>query len=185
MPNARPTTISFICEWLKDKSTEDIKSVLDIGCGFGKWGYLARLYIQMWDSNLTKEAYQTWRDTLRVDAIEVFKDYITDLQRLIYNKIYIGDMRKLIEEVGNYDLIIMSDVLEHVPFKDGLKLLNKAREKARWIIITMPSYFTLGAPIMGNKAEVHCHVWLNNQFPGNPKIYQIGEQRIIIYEEKT
>jgi len=184
MPNARPTVMPFVCEWFQGKSIKDIKSVLDVGCGFGKWGFLARLYIQIWDSKLTKEVYQNWRDNLQVDAIEIFIDYITDLQRLIYNKIYIGDMREVIEKVGNYDLIIMGDVLEHIPLQDGLTLLKKARAKARWIIITMPDYFVTGNPSMGNKAEIHQHIWLDNQFPDNPKIYQIGAQRIIIYEKK-
>lgn len=182
MPNARPYTIPFVCKWFQDKNVKDIKNILDIGCGFGKWGFLARLYIQIWDSKLTKEKYRNWRDNLRVDAIEIFEDYITDLHRLIYNNIYIGDMRKLIEEVGKYDLIIMGDVLEHVSFKDGLEFLKKAREKARWIIVAMPDYFVKGHPNMGNEAEIHCHIWADSEFPDNPRIIHIENQKVIIYE---
>jgi len=183
MPNARPNAIPFICEWCQNKSTEDIKSVLDIGCGFGKWGFLVRLYIQVWSSKFAKETYQSWRSSLRVDAIEIFEDYITDLQRLIYNNIYIGDMRELIKKVGNYDLIVMGDVLEHVLFKDGLGLLERAKKKAKWVIITMPDYFCIGNPHMGNQAEIHRYVWKDSDFPDNPKITHIGNQKVIIYEK--
>jgi len=183
MPNARPNVISLVCKWFQNKNAGDIKSILDIGCGFGKWGFLARLYIQAWNPELTKEAHQNWRNNLRVDAIEIFEDYITDLQRLIYNDIYIGDMRRLITEVGNYDLIIMGDVLEHIPFKDGLEFLKKAKAKAKWTIVNMPSCFIAGNPIMGNKAELHQHVWADDEFPDNPKITHIGNQKVIIYEE--
>jgi len=183
MPNARPTVMPYVCEWFQNKDIEEIKSVLDIGCGFGKWGFLVRLYIQIWDSSLTKEMYQNWRNHLRVDAIEIFEDYITDLQRLIYNNIYIGNMKKLIEEVRNYDLIIMGDVLEHMPYEDGLELLRKARTKAHWIIVTMPDYFIKGHPKMGNEAEIHYHIWLDNEFPDNPKIEHVGNQKVIIYEK--
>lgn len=183
MPNARPNVIPLVCEWFQNKSVEDIKSVLDIGCGFGKWGFLARLYIQAWDPELTKEAYQNWRSNLQVDAIEIFEDYITDLQRLIYNHIYIGDMRKLIEKVENYDLIIMGDVLEHIPLEDGLELLKKARAKAKWVVVTMPDYFIKGKSNMGNEAEVHHHVWSDSEFPDSPKITNIERQRVIFYED--
>lgn len=182
MPNARPGVISLVCEWLQDKDVEDIKSILDIGCGFGKWGFLARLYLQAWNSELMKKAYQNWRNNLRVDAIEIFEDYITDLQRLIYNNIYIGDMRKLIIKVGNYDLIIVGDVLEHISFEDGLIFLKKAREKAQQIIIMMPNYFVKGHSKMGNEAEIHRYIWTDDEFPNNPKITHIGDQRVIIYE---
>jgi len=181
--NARPNVIPFICEWFQGKSIEDIKSVLDVGCGFGKWGFLIRLYIQAWTSKPTKEIYQNWRNNLRVDAIEIFEDYITDLQRLIYNNIYIGDMRKVIEEVGNYDLIFMGDVLEHIPFEDGLEFLKKARGKAKWVIVNMPNYFYKGSATMGNEAEIHHHIWTDDEFPDNPKITHIGNQKVIIYEK--
>lgn len=183
MPNARPDVMRPICEWLQNKSTKDIKSVLDIGCGFGKWGFLVRLYIQAWSPKLAKEVYQNWRNNLRVDAIEIFEDYITDLQRLIYNNIYIGDMRELIEKVENYDLIIMGDVLEHIPFKDGLKFLKKAREKAKWIMISMPSYLSKSTLHMGNEAEAHQHIWTDDEFPDDPKIMHIQGQRAILYEK--
>lgn len=183
MPNARPNVIPLVCKWFQNKNTKDIKSILDVGCGFGKWGFLARLYIQAWNPKLTKEAHQNWRNNLQVDAIEIFEDYITDLQRLIYNDIYIGDMRRLITEVGEYDLIIMGDILEHIPLEDGLEFLKRARAKAKWIIISMPDYFCKNNPIMGNMAEVHCYVWSDDEFPDSPKIRRVGNQRVIIYEE--
>jgi len=185
MPSSRPETIAPICDWMSGKSTKDISSVLDVGCGFGKWGFLARLYIQIWTSVITTEQWKNWKNELRVDTIEIYEDYITDLQRKLYNNIYIGDMRKLIDTVENYDLIILGEVIEHVPFVEGLKLLNTARKKSKWTIITTPDYFLKGKAYMGNHYEQHQCLWEDNQFPGDPKIIHVNNQKVIFYDNRT
>jgi len=184
MPNARPAVIPIVCEWLSNKNTEEIKSVLDIGCGFGKWGFLARLYIQIWNHDLDKKEYQNWKEEMRVDAIEIFEDYITDLQRLIYNKIWIGNALDEIHKVGFYNLIIAGDVLEHLTFSDGSKLLEQMRKRSDWTIITMPDYFCAGGSIMGNSAEIHHYVWKDADFPGDPQIFRAGNQKVIIFKNE-
>ena len=44
------------------------QSVLDVGCGFGKYGVLAREYLELWDG---RQRYGDW--TRRIDAIEAFE----------------------------------------------------------------------------------------------------------------
>ena len=60
-------------------------SVLDIGPGFGKYGVLCREFLEIWDG---RYEYKFKR---RIDCVEVFPDYITDLHRYIYNSIYTAD----------------------------------------------------------------------------------------------
>jgi len=182
MPKSRPEAISYICDWLMKKNPREIKSVLDIGCGFGKWGFLIRLYLQLWVVDILKEDYQNYKKGLRIDAIELYEPYITNLQREIYNNIVIGDVRELIKSADFYDLIIMGDVLEHISFKDGMAVLREALKKSKYLIIAMPGYFEKGAPFMGNDAEIHQYVWQDSDFPYNPKIVNIGNQRVIIYD---
>jgi len=57
--------------------------VLDIGSGFGKFGFLAREYLDIWEGRYSPEQ---WRTT--IDCIEVYSAYITPVHRHIYNTIY-------------------------------------------------------------------------------------------------
>ena len=184
MPIARPTVIPFVCEWLSQKSIKDIKSVLDIGSGFGIWGFLSREYIQIWKADITKEEYINWRKTMRVDAIEIADWYNTELQKIIYNKIHVGNMKNIIPKLGFYDLVIMGDVLEHVNLEDGRKLVDEIRKKSKWLIITMPDYFARCEAKMGNEAEIHQYVWKDEDFFDYPQITHVGNQKVIIYDNQ-
>ncbi|MCK4786738.1 MAG: hypothetical protein KAV87_23470, partial [Desulfobacteraceae bacterium] len=62
------------------------KSILDVGVGFGKYGFLSREYLELFDG---REKFDDWKRT--IDGIEIFKDYITSLNKMIYDKIYIGN----------------------------------------------------------------------------------------------
>ena len=179
MPISRATNIPTICEKIINIKP---KTVLDVGCGFGMYGFLARIYGSIWNDNITIKEYQNWRNLMTVDGIEIYSKWITDLQKLIYNKIYIGDMRDLIKEVGNYDMILFPDSIEHLKKEDGLKVLKIAREKAKTVIISTPNYFYEGKSKGGNEWEKHLSVWPDEDFPDNPTFYYNNGQKIIVYE---
>lgn len=134
------------------------ESILDIGCGWGKYGFLAREYLRdcPWMGT-------GWKTVKRVDAVEVFENYITDLQRKIYDNIYIGDITEL--EVGEYDLILLVDVIEHIEKTKALELVAKLKKKGRLLIIT-PSEFCVHPPRYGNKHEEHISHFTYEDFGG-------------------
>lgn len=180
MPIARPEVIPTVCKWF---CAHEVKRVLDVGLGFGLWGFLARQYLLLWTGrgDLTQKKYSNWRNEITIDGIEIYKGYITDLQKLLYNNIYIGDMRNLLPKMHSYDIIIFGDVLEHVILRDGLKLLQTAKNKAKWVIITTPDYFVKGKAKMDNEWEKHKYHWKDNDFPNKPKIIHVGRQKVVIY----
>ena len=45
------------------------KSVLDVGVGFGKYGYLFREYLDVWDMHSVRD-YERRRWTTRIEGIE-------------------------------------------------------------------------------------------------------------------
>lgn len=97
------------------------KSILDVGLGNGKLGFIAR---DLLDVMLGKRYHKSeWQ--LKIDGIEVFRDYIQDHQRAIYNEIYIGDASEIIDQLGQYDVIIMGDVLEHFDKQKGMAFMDK------------------------------------------------------------
>ena len=54
------------------------KSVLDIGIGFGKYGFLLREYLELRDG---RNKYNDWKR--RIDGIEVFEEYLTPVHHFI------------------------------------------------------------------------------------------------------
>ena len=46
------------------------RSILDVGCGFGKYGMLLREYLDVWHERYDKERWQ-----VRIVGIEAFEQY--------------------------------------------------------------------------------------------------------------
>lgn len=136
MPVARPTTIQIVCEWIIKRRP---KRILDVGIGFGLWGFLARNYGVIWDPKLTQKKYHNWKNEIIVDGIEISAALITPLQELIYNKIYIGNMLDIVPTLNTYDLIIMGDVIEHVTKEEAVHFLKVVVQKGS-VILTTPDY---------------------------------------------
>src|SRR5579872_3797635 len=83
------------------------KSVLDIGCGFGKYGALAREYLDVWHGRIQRDQWQT-----RIEAIEGFAGYRNPLWD-IFDCVHLGDARELLVTLGKFDVILIADVIEH------------------------------------------------------------------------
>lgn len=103
-------------------------SFLDIGVGFGKWGFLFREYTDIWNKRFVRAQ---WRSVLH--GIEVYEPYITENahQRAIYDEIFIGDATDVIDRLGPYDFIYAGDVLEHIEKQASVTLLRKLIAKAK------------------------------------------------------
>ena len=57
-------------------------SVLDVGVGNGKMGFIARDLLDVMCGERGKYKKQDWKT--RIDGIEIFPEYIQDHQRAIY-----------------------------------------------------------------------------------------------------
>ena len=64
MPSSQANQIPAIVNVIKEANP---KSMLDIGPGFGKYGMLAREYLELYDG---REKYNDFQ--VRVDAVEAF-----------------------------------------------------------------------------------------------------------------
>lgn len=140
-------------------------SMLDVGIGFGKWGFLAREYIDVKRNEIYPEQW-----TLKIDGIEIWAEYVERLPwlRTIYNRIYIGDANKVIDDLPDYDLIVLADVIEHMPKKDGEELLIKCFRKCKKnLILSLPIGDWTGNRILANNPyESHISVWNQDEIFG-------------------
>lgn len=162
MPVSTPVHISHCLERILSVKPE---SVLDVGCGFGLWGFLCREYLDVWDGRVTPPEWQT-----RIDGIEVFEPYIQAHQSALYTNILVEDVREVVEEIGQYDLIIAGDVIEHLEKPDAEIVLEVLYEKARKaLLLNIPIGDGWDHPeAHGNPAELHRSRWEIEDFTQYP-----------------
>jgi hypothetical protein len=147
------------------KAIGDIKPtrILDVGCGFGKYGFCAR------------EILETWKHIEpQIDAIEGFEPYIGELQRLVYNKILIMDAiegLKLCDD-KSYDLVLAIDILEHFTKEGGYVFLRELKRVGKTVIISTPKLVLDQGPLFENNYEIHKTQWNKNEIVGKLDTYK-------------
>ena len=136
-------------------------SILDIGLGNGKMGFIARDFLDV----MLGERYKKEDWEVKIDGIEVFPDYIQEHQKAIYSDIYIGDAFEVIDTLGKYDLIIIGDVLEHLEKKKVWQFLDKCATHCNYLIINIPLGEKWTQPaVYGNPYEEHISFWDHEEF---------------------
>ncbi len=152
------------------------QSILDVGVGFGKYGFLCREYLELWDG---RGKYCDWK--IRIDGIEAYKDYITPVHRFIYNDIYIGDAIDILSKLkAKYDLILLIDVLEHFEYEQGIILLSKSASIGENVIVSTPHKIGINENTFGNSFEIHKFQWNKNHFRVFKNIYFLPNKLSLI-----
>lgn len=156
------------------------KSVLDVGVGFGKWGFLFREYLDVMEGRVYPEDWQT-----QIDGIEIHAPYLGPWQRSIYSNIMVGNAVEIFRSkpLQTYDLIFCSDVLEHIPRAAAANLLVHFRLKAKAVLINVPigeEWLDQGE-LYGNAHEAHVSAWDKPDFPESSysKLYRCNNGRMI------
>lgn len=161
MPTSVPYCIPIIASVARQLRPA---SVLDVGVGFGKYGCLFREYLDIWEAKSVDE-YPKSRWRTRIDGIDATREYITPLHRFIYDEIYVGDVLSIIDTLGQYDVIVMGDVLEHFEKNVGNDLLNKLYEHTgRCLLLTFPPNCAIEHDVLGNPYEAHRSNWTRADF---------------------
>jgi 2-polyprenyl-3-methyl-5-hydroxy-6-metoxy-1,4-benzoquinol methylase len=105
--------LSFIKDIIKDK---EIKTILDIGCG--DWEIMKNF------------SY----DGLKYDGIDIVKSVIDANESYVKPNIHFYHKNILNEDINNYDLIIIKDVLQHLEDNDIIKIMDKLMKKGSYIL---------------------------------------------------
>jgi len=143
----------------------DPQSVLDVGCGFGLWGFLCREYLDVWNGRVQPHEWQ-----VRIDGIELWEPYIQAHQRALYTDIIVQDIREALKHLGEYDVIIAGDVIEHLDKPEAEEVLDTLYEKARKaLLVNIPLTGNWDHPIQyGNPGELHRSQWVVEDFAAFP-----------------
>ncbi len=151
MPTSEHQQIPYVVDAMV---REQPASVLDVGCGYGKYGVLAREYTP----------------ATRVDAIDV-----NPPRYPVYDHFYPGDLRQLATllpaDAPHYDLAIFLDVIEHFEKAEAWSVVDQLCERARRVLITTPWGFRR-QEIPGMPFETHRSGWYPWEFQGRCRTFQ-------------
>jgi hypothetical protein len=141
------------------------QSILDVGVGFGKWGHLFREYTDILEAEQDPARYERRHWQVRIDGIEGFAAYVTEMHRYLYNEIHIGDMCEVLPRLPQYDVVFLGEVVEHLEKPRGEQLLRDAVAHAqKAVIVSTPKYETEQEDLCANKLERHRSVWAARDF---------------------
>lgn len=143
------------------------QTILDVGVGFGKWGVLCREVLEVYNQRLQPE---TW--TVQIDGIEIHEPYRNPLWEIAYNRLHIGNAFDIVESLGQYDLILGCDVIEHFDKEIGSILLRKLYHRANIVIVTSPRGFMPQGAVHDNEYECHRSCWDESDFRDIPHLYR-------------
>ena len=107
-----------VTNWVKDNIPTH-KRVLDVGPGVGTY------------SNLLRES------GYHIDAVEIYEPYIAKYDLLEkYDNVYVEDILNF--SIKDYDFIILGDVLEHIPEKEAVDLIEKIIDLGKECLVAVP-----------------------------------------------
>lgn len=158
--------VPFSYMWILRRSIGDAKTILDLGCGDG--GLMEVL-----------SQGKKWQ----VVGIDIFPDYIQQAKkRKVYNTLILGDILKAVKKLKykktKFDVVFFSQVIEHIPRKQGELILDQLEGLAKKrIIVGTPRGF-MHQPeqfLDENPHQVHKSGWTEQDFVQKGyKIYGIG-----------
>lgn len=121
-------------------------SVLDVGSGSGKWGFLIREKSDLC-RNIPKSKFGIIIDSVEIDIRwnNIINDYI-------YDKLYVTDALNFIN-TREYELVMIGDLLEHMEKDKGHELIRNYNKICRYMIVSSP---------FGVVPNVQSHKWLDN-----------------------
>jgi hypothetical protein len=195
MPTCRPEILSPVFERVLKLPRPN--SVLDVGVGFGKWGFLLREYLDVWN---TKQSLYDCRTT-RIDGLEPFMPYQLGpgaANWWAYDHVYpvtvqdwiLGTKPRASAPASGvasfrYDWIFMMDVLEHLGHGQGEEVLRTLRDRCDLLCLSTPIKVRAQGAVMGNELERHVSTWtleeLDDALPG-ATIHTHGNKRLCWWE---
>jgi len=128
-----------------------MRSLIDVGCGRGIIGALARIY----------------RNPKRLVGIDVFRPYLNFCSyHGFYDEIYAYDLTKTPLPFKDYEFDVATciEVLEHIPKSSGENLLNELERIAKKVIVTTPNGLIPQKALDDNPFQRHVSCWSVKDF---------------------
>ena len=149
---------------------EQIKpaSILDIGVGFGRWGILCREILEIYNERMLPDQWK-----IRIEGIEIHEPFRNPFWSIAYDKVHIGNASEVISRLGNYDLIICGDVIEHFDKEAGEQFLKEMLKHGQFVIVTSPNGYMPQGATHGDEYQRHRSGWTERDFRSIPYKFKI------------
>jgi SAM-dependent methyltransferase len=125
------------------------KTLLDVGCGYGRWGCL--IATNYWET--------AGGMPMEVDGLDAFEPNVELCQKKsVYRKVWLQRLPSPLE--GSWDTVLASEIIEHVGEDDVPAVLEALERAARLrIIFTTPNwpYFRGGGDTIVGYNEFEAH----------------------------
>lgn len=140
------------------------RSVLDVGKGMGKYGFLIHEYFGLNDTERPDPARTVISQSrIPVDAVESEHAFLWPHIEHFYRKVYVGRVETLLDSLPSYHLVLMCDVIEHLEKEAGLKTVRHFLASGAMVVISSPiDYFR--QENWGSVDEAHVSHWTPNDF---------------------
>lgn len=165
MPFSQSSQLSTIVGFIEKMQ---LASVLDVGIGFGQYGFLTRINLEhlnlfeLTGSSARKRAKDEWK--IRIDGIEGYPDYISPVHEYSYNDIFLGNALEILPDLeSKYDLVMAIDILEHLEKNDGYRFIQLLKNvSSKCVLISTPKEF-IEQHIDANPYENHRSHWSEDE----------------------
>jgi SAM-dependent methyltransferase len=129
-------------KWFQDNEPS-ITRILDIGVGSGTYAKLLK------NNNVCVNT--------EIIGIEAWKPYIEQFALdSLYTKIINQDVRAIAwKDLGNFDVAIAGDVLEHVTKEEAIDIVEQVLDFSKTLIISIPVVHMPQDAYEGNPFEIH------------------------------
>jgi tetratricopeptide (TPR) repeat protein len=181
MPTSDLIQLPALMEIIEDLSPS---SVLDLGAGFGRYGFLCReLLDQHYDERGRREP---WR--LRLVGVEAGPEVLGPWHEQLYDRIETGEAGEVLSrtEDKSFDLVLAIDLTEHLRKQDGLELCREAVRVGRSALFCTPYLFRPQPASPANPREQHLSGWMPEDFAalGARYITSVGISLVAVFTER-
>jgi 2-polyprenyl-3-methyl-5-hydroxy-6-metoxy-1,4-benzoquinol methylase len=133
------------------------KTLIDLGCGFGRWGHLLRSEVD----KHTQSTYMIGCDIYR-PCLEETRKYNP------YDDLVVCDLKHLPFRERVFDIALALEVIEHLPKKVAMSFLTNLETCCKGlIVISTPHGFYSQDESRGNIFEKHLSSWKPKDFQEN------------------
>lgn len=151
------------------------KTVLDVGKGFGKYGFLLHEYIGINPhKRINPSMKMKEQSSVIIDAVDADPDLMLPHLDQLYDHVYMQDIHQNMNFQRRYDLVLMVDVIEHLKKEEAITFLKKCLAEGSALIVATPVDF-FEQDLYESEYEHHVSHWKLGDFQ---KLGQVDMQII-------
>jgi hypothetical protein len=140
------------------------RSVLDVGKGFGKYGFLLHEYVGI-DHAKRPDPRRTMAQQSRIaiDALDANPAYQWPHVAQFYRHCYLGRVEELCDGLPAYDVVLMADVIEHIEKTAALRVVELFLARGSTLVVSTPRTF-FQQELFESAHERHLSFWAIGDF---------------------